>query len=112
MEQKNWAIVRTVVGYHRYDTEAEPLLLNMTWTLQSKLTNYFSPQQKLVSKVHHGAKVTKKYDVATTPHRRAAVHHCVTKQVKARSRPSSPEPTRASTPPRSNATSRPSPTSC
>jgi hypothetical protein len=24
--QKNWAIVRTVVGYHRYDTEAELLL--------------------------------------------------------------------------------------
>ena len=23
IEQKNWAIVRTVVGYHRYDTPAE-----------------------------------------------------------------------------------------
>ena len=28
VEQKNWAIVRTVVGYHRYDTAAELLLLN------------------------------------------------------------------------------------
>jgi len=28
VEQKNWAVVRTVVGYHRYDTPAELLLLN------------------------------------------------------------------------------------
>jgi hypothetical protein len=28
IEQKNWAIVRIVVGYHRYDTPAELLLLN------------------------------------------------------------------------------------
>ena len=28
VEQKNWAVVRTVVGYHRYDTTAELLLLN------------------------------------------------------------------------------------
>jgi hypothetical protein len=37
--------VRIVVGYHRYDTEAEVLLLNKIWALQSKLTNYFYPQQ-------------------------------------------------------------------
>jgi hypothetical protein len=71
VEQKNWAIVRTVVGYHRYDTEAELLLLNKIWALQSQLTNYFCPQQKLVSKVRNGAKVSKKYDRATTPYRRA-----------------------------------------
>ncbi|MDI3313417.1 MAG: hypothetical protein QJR12_03735 [Mycobacterium sp.] len=27
-EQKNWAVVPIVVGYHRYDTKAEVLLLN------------------------------------------------------------------------------------
>ncbi|MHA4851704.1 hypothetical protein [Rhodococcus sp. WAY2] len=27
-EQKSWAIVRIVIGYHRYDTEAELLELN------------------------------------------------------------------------------------
>ena len=77
VEQKNWAIVRIVVGYHRYDTAAELLLLNKIWVLQSKLTNYFLPQQKLVSKVRVGAKVTKKYDTATTPHRRAERHEKV-----------------------------------
>jgi len=83
VEQKNWAVVRTVVGYHRYDTEAELLLLNEIWTLQSHLTNYFLPQQKLISKVRDGAKVTKKYDKPTTPHQRAARHKKVGKEDKA-----------------------------
>ena len=74
VEQKNWAVVRTVVGYHRYDTAAELLLLNKIWVLQSQMTNYFLAQQKLVSKVRDGAKVTKNYDLPTTPHRRAERH--------------------------------------
>jgi len=78
VEQKNWAIVRTVVGYHRYDTPAELLLLNEIWALQSKLTNYFYPQQKLVSKVRDGAKITKKYDRPTTPATRAGRHKDIT----------------------------------
>jgi len=77
VEQKNWAVVRTVVGYHRYDTAAELLLLNEIWSLQSLMTNYFCPQQKLISKIRNGAKVTKKYDKATTPHRRADRHEVV-----------------------------------
>ena len=48
VEQKNWAVVRTVVGYHRYDTPGELLLLNTIWKLQSLLTNYFQPQQQKV----------------------------------------------------------------
>ena len=83
VEQKNWAIVRTVVGYHRYDTAAELLLLNKIWVLQSKLANYFCPQQKLVCKTRVGAKVSKKYDTATTPHRRAEHHANVTTEDKA-----------------------------
>lgn len=46
VEQKNWAVVRAVVGYHRYDTGAELLLLNEIWALQSPLTNYFLPQSE------------------------------------------------------------------
>ena len=57
---------------------AELVLLNKIWVLQSEMTNYFSPQQKLVSKVRHGAKVTKKYDLPTTPHQRADRHQAVT----------------------------------
>ena len=109
VEQKNWAIVRTVVGYHRYDTAAELLLLNKIWVLQSQLTNYFYPQQKLVSKVRDGAKVTKKYDTRdhpAPPRRTPREGH----------RRGQGDPRRhlrrASTPPPCNARSRPSPASC
>jgi hypothetical protein len=78
VEQKNWAVVRTVVGYHRYDTAAELLLLNEIWQLQSKLTNYFYPQQKLISKIRKGAKVSKKHDKAATPFHRAIDHPTMT----------------------------------
>jgi hypothetical protein len=83
VEQKNWAVVRTVVGYHRYDTPGELLLLNKIWVLQSQMTNYFPAQQKLTSKVRDGAKVTKKYDVPTTAHRRSQRHKTVSAQDKA-----------------------------
>jgi len=78
VEQKNWAVVRTVVGYHRYDTASELLLLNEIWQLQSKMTNYFYPQQKLMSKVRNGAKVAKKHDIAATPFHRAIDHPTMT----------------------------------
>ncbi|WP_449561213.1 integrase catalytic domain-containing protein, partial [Mycolicibacterium mageritense] len=54
VEQKNWSAVRKMVGYHRYDTAAELVLLNKIWVLQSSLANYFYPQQKLESKVRRG----------------------------------------------------------
>ncbi|WP_075630276.1 DDE-type integrase/transposase/recombinase [Mycobacterium intracellulare] len=78
VEQKNWVVVRTVVGYYRYDTASELLLLNEIWRLQSQLTNYFHPQQKLVSKVRKGAKVSRKHDTATTPFHRATDHPSMT----------------------------------
>lgn len=39
--------------------------------------NYFLPQQKLIFKQRNGAKVTKRYDTATTPHQRAVAHEAV-----------------------------------
>ena len=78
VEQKNWAVVRIIAGYYRYDTATELLLLNEIWQLQSKLTNYFYPQQKLISKVRAGAKVSKKHDTATTPFHRAINHPTMT----------------------------------
>jgi hypothetical protein len=108
VEQKNWAIVRTVVGYHRYDTAAELLLLNKIWALQSKLANYFCSQQKLVSKVRAGAQVSKKYDTATTPHRRAERHDAVADEDKTILADTYASINRL----RSNSRSRPSPPSC
>jgi len=80
VEQKNWARVRELVGYYRYDTAAELTKLNEIWELDALFTNYFLPQQKLIFKQRHGAKVTKKYDTATTPHQRAITHPDVRKR--------------------------------
>jgi hypothetical protein len=74
VEQKNWTMVRQLVGYLRYDTEAELLLLNKIWVLQSLIGNHFYPQQKLISKIRDGAKISKKYDPAQTPHARTSAH--------------------------------------
>ena len=80
VEQKNWARVRELVGYYRYDTAAELAKLNEIWALDALFTNYFLPQQKLVFKQRNGAKVTKRHDKAMTPHQRAVVHKDVRKR--------------------------------
>ncbi|UUL75454.1 transposase family protein [Pseudarthrobacter sp. Fe7] len=74
VEQKNWARVRELVGYLRYDTAGELGKLNEIWDLDRVFTNYLLPQQKLVSKQRYGAKVSKKHDTPATPHQRAIRH--------------------------------------
>jgi hypothetical protein len=71
--------VRELVGYLRFDTDAELILLNRIWEIDRVYTNYLLAQQKLVSKQRHGARVSKRYDQATTPYRRARAWVGVTK---------------------------------
>lgn len=71
VEQKNWSRVRELFGYERFDTPRELELLNQIWELDRVFTNYLLPQQKLVSKTRHGAKVTKKHDKPATAYQRA-----------------------------------------
>jgi hypothetical protein len=82
VEEKNWSVVRQAVGYHRYDTERELLLLNEIYTLLRLQINFFSPHQKLVSKVRNGAKVTKRYDTAATAYQRVLADQTITQSVK------------------------------
>jgi hypothetical protein len=78
VEQKNWTHVRELVGYLRFDTEAELAVLNRIWDLDRIYTNYLLAQQKLVFKQRHGAKVTKKYDRAMTPYGRTRARADIT----------------------------------
>lgn len=75
VEQKNWTHVRELVGYLRFDTEKELSILNQIWKLDATYTNYLLAQQKLVFKQRNGAKVTKRYDRATTPYERTLARH-------------------------------------
>lgn len=70
-EQKNWTHVRELVGYLRFDTEAELELLNQIWERDRLFTNLVLTQQKLVRRERQGAKVLKRHDRAATPFERA-----------------------------------------
>jgi hypothetical protein len=59
---------------NRYYSAAELAKLDQIWELDTDFANYLLPQQKLIFKQRNGAKVTKRYDTATTPHQRAINH--------------------------------------
>jgi hypothetical protein len=70
VEQKNWSMVRRLVGYDRYSSRAALETLNRVYRLLRFYTNFFQPTMKLVSKTRHGARVHKIYDTAKTPYQR------------------------------------------
>ncbi|GAA2243816.1 DDE-type integrase/transposase/recombinase [Rarobacter faecitabidus] len=80
VEQKNWARVKELVGYYRYDTPGELELLNRIWDLDDAFANYFLPSLKLKNKHRDGAKVIKTYHQAATPHQRALAHPATRKR--------------------------------
>lgn len=82
VEQKNWSIVRQTVGYARYDTDAEVELLNQLYQPLRLMTNFFTPQQKLVSKTRVGARVSKKHDTAKTPFQRLSARDDIDQTIK------------------------------
>jgi hypothetical protein len=70
VEQKNWSVVRRLVGYSRYNFRAALEALNRVYNLTRLYVNFFQPVMKLVSKTRQGAKVHKIYDRAQTPYQR------------------------------------------
>jgi len=68
VEQKNNSVVRRAVGYARYDTEDEREVLGELYGYLSNYVNFFQPQMRLVAKTRTGARVSKRYDMAATPH--------------------------------------------
>lgn len=82
VEQKNYAAVRQMVGYFRYDTPEELKLLNKLYSLYRLYANFFQPQMKLTQKIRVGSKVTKKYDKPLTPYVRVLASKHISKKVK------------------------------
>jgi len=70
VEQKNWSVVRRLIGYDRYSSKAAFEVLNRIYLLLHLYINYFQPVMKLISKSRHGARVRKIYDRAQTPYQR------------------------------------------
>ena len=82
VEQKNWDVVRKMIGYARFDTYEQMARLNGIYNTLGLYHNYFQPSRKLVSKHREGAKVTKTYDTAQTPCERLLAHPNVHSAVK------------------------------
>jgi len=70
VEQKNYSIVRRAVGYARFDTAEQCVLLNELYSYLRLYTNFFQPTMKLKAKERVGSKVKKCYDQALTPSQR------------------------------------------
>jgi hypothetical protein len=77
-EQKNWAIVRRLIGYDRYTTHAALAQLNALYRILRLYWNFFQPLRKVIAKVRHGARVTKRYDRAQTPYQRLLASEVLT----------------------------------
>ena len=82
IEQKNWDIVRKMIGYKRLETYDELVILKRIYNLLGLYQNYFQPSRKLISKTRIGPKVTKKYDEAQTPAQRLLVRNDIPKGTK------------------------------
>lgn len=70
VEQKNWSVVRRLIGYDRYNSKVALETLNRIYYLLRLYVNFFQPVMKVVSKTRHGARVHKVYDKARTPYQR------------------------------------------
>jgi hypothetical protein len=82
VEQKNWSVVRRLVGYGRYDTQRQVNQLNALYALYRLYVNHFLPVQKLVAKVREGSKIKKIYDDPKTPYQRVLDSDQVSKEAK------------------------------
>jgi hypothetical protein len=84
VEQKNWSVVRRLLGYDRYETEAERTLLQRVYQWLRLWTNHWQPVLKLTGKERVGAKVRKQYDPAQTPYRRVLAGNGLAPDARAR----------------------------
>ncbi len=82
VEQKNYSIIRQIVGYDRYEGGEAYDAMTALYQPLRLFTNFFQPSVQLVSKQREGGKVTKRYDVAQTPYQRMLAAPTVKESVK------------------------------
>ena len=84
VEQKNWSVVRHTVGYDRWETEQELVLLKSIYDDLRLYINFFQPSFKLIAKERLGNKTRKQYDPAKTPYQRVLDRTDISLEAKAR----------------------------
>lgn len=70
VEQKNWSVVRRLVGYRRYEAKRHVDLLNRLYHVYSLYHNFFLPVVKLQAKKRIGSRLQRTFDQPATPYAR------------------------------------------
>jgi hypothetical protein len=70
IEQKNWSVVRRLIGYDRYNSTQALAHMNALYEDLRLYVNFFQPSMKLIAKRRVDSKVRKTYDSARTPYQR------------------------------------------
>ena len=70
VEQKNYTVLRRFLGYARYDTEKQLIIIKEILKLVEPYVNFFQPVMKLKEKQRVENKTRKRYDTARTPYQR------------------------------------------
>ena len=71
VEQKNWAVVRRLLGYNRFYTPDHFVLIQRIYQLNHVFNNFFQPVRKTIARPDKDAGVfSPKYESAKTPFRR------------------------------------------
>lgn len=86
VEQKNWSVVRRLIGYERYESDEALTLMRAIYQDWRLYVNFFQPVLKLVEKRRVGSKVRKRYDTARTPYQRVLESPDVSEEDKERLR--------------------------
>ena len=84
VEQKNWSVVRHTVGYDRWETQQELVLLESIYADLRLYINFFQPVFKLIAKERIGNKTIPRYDPAKTPYQRVMERKDIPLEAKAR----------------------------
>ena len=80
VEQRNWQVVRRVIGYDRYATKVAYKKLDEVYALTRLYTNFFQPIRKVVHRGEAGPRRRKVFDRARTPYRRLLEAEVLTEQ--------------------------------
>jgi hypothetical protein len=86
VEQKNGAVVRRLVGYHRLEGATAVDGLNRLYAAARLFVNFFQPSFKLASKTRVGSRVTKRYHPPATPCARLLASDAIPESTKDRLR--------------------------
>ena len=70
VEQKNWSVVRQMVGYDSYEGPRAARHMQTLYDHLRPYVNYFQPLMKMTAKKRIGSRLYKQYDTARTPYQR------------------------------------------